>query len=90
MPRQNGVDQVERGVQVGRHHALPLLHRHLQDGLVRAHRHVAHQHVHRAQGLDALGDHIGHAVGVCHVADDRMGLDAQLAAFRRHRLQFLG
>ena len=89
-PRQYAADEVKSGVQVGSDDLLPLGNGHFQQRLVRAHRHIADQHIHWAQGGDALGYHSGYPVGVGHVADDSMGADAQRAAFGGHGLQFGG
>ena len=83
-PRQHGAHQVERCVQVGGDDVLPLFNRHLQQRLVRSHRHIAHQHVHGAQGVNSFGHHSGNAVRVRHIADDGVGFDTQLPALGGH------
>ena len=61
---------------------------HFQQRLMRAHGHIADQNIDAAQGVNALGDHIGYAVGVGHIADDGVRTDAQGAALGGYAFQF--
>ena len=57
---------------------------------MRAHRNIAHQHIHRPQRGDSLGHHVGNSLRVRNIADDSMSPYAQLPALAGHRFKLIG
>ena len=78
--------EVERGVEVGRERAPPVLGADVEDALVRAGGGVAHVDVDRGEAPQRLADERVHRVRVAGVAERHEGVRSECAGLLRHRL----
>ena len=78
--------EVERGVEVGRERASPVLGADVEDALVRAGGGVAHVDVDRGEAPQRLADERVHRVRVADIAERHEGVRSERAGLVRHRL----